>query len=147
MKDTQMHFRQLMAGFVSLLLMLSSSTTSYSQEALEPIPIEDSVEIITDECACDCEGVESGEIFTIVIEDPFDANRLYTLVMNYPDSLNASDVFASIAVLANRNYRNVSIMLTINAPSQQRRKMSQMPTLRNDWMRGVTNGRDKPSHG
>jgi hypothetical protein len=65
MKDTQIHFRQHMAGFVSLLLMLSNSTTSYSQESLNPIPIEDSVEIITDECACDCEGAESGEIFTI----------------------------------------------------------------------------------
>jgi hypothetical protein len=99
-EDTQIQFRQLNAGFVSLLLMLSNSTTSYSQEALEPIPFEDSVEIITDECACGCEGVESGKIFTIVIEDPLNANRLYTLVMNYPDSLNASDVFSSIAVLA-----------------------------------------------
>ncbi|MFN6398920.1 MAG: hypothetical protein ACK449_03400 [Planctomycetota bacterium] len=95
-----MNLRQLMAGFVSLLLILSTTTTSYSQEAVEPNPIEDSGEIITGECACDCGDVESGEIFSIAIEDPFDANRLYTLVINYPDSLNASDVYASIAVLA-----------------------------------------------
>jgi hypothetical protein len=100
MKDTQMKFRQLIAGFVSLLLMLPTTTTSYSQEALEPIPIDDSGEIITDECACDSGGAVPGEILTISIEDPFDANRVYTLVVNYPDSLNASDVLASIAIAA-----------------------------------------------
>ena len=120
---------------------------AYSQETLEPIPIEDSSETITDECACHCGVVESGEIFTIAIEDPFDANRLYTLVMNYPDSLTASDVFASIAVVRpNQNYKNVSIRLTRTAPSQQRTRVSQMPTLKNDWMRGVTNGGDESSH-
>lgn len=80
--------------------MLSTAMMSYSQDALEPILIDDSGETITDECACDCGAVGPGEFLSIAIEDPFDSNRLYTLVMNYPDSLNASDVFASISITA-----------------------------------------------
>lgn len=95
-----MRLRNIMPSLVSLLLMFSTALISYSQEALEPIPIDDSGQIITDECECDCGGVAPGEILSIAIEDPFDTNRLYSLVMNCPKSLNASDIFASIAIAA-----------------------------------------------
>jgi hypothetical protein len=42
-----MHLRHMIPSLVSLLLMLSTAMMSYSQDALEPIPIDDSGETIT----------------------------------------------------------------------------------------------------
>ena len=137
-----MNLRKLMAGFVSLLFILSTTTTSYSQEAEEPNPIEDSGEIITGECACDCGDVESGEIFSIAIEDPFDPNRLYTLVINYPDSLNASDVYASIAVLAKSKLQECIDSVNKKCPEPIKKKdesdadfKKRLDAWRNEWRR------------
>jgi hypothetical protein len=141
-KDTRMNLRKLLAGFVSLLFILSTTTTSYSQEAEEPNPIEDSGEIITGDCACDCGDVESGEIFSIAIEDPFDANRLYTLVINYPDSLNASDVYASIAVLAKSKLQECIDSVNKKCPEPIKKKdesdadfKKRLDAWRNEWRR------------
>lgn len=137
-----MNLRKLLAGFVSLLFILSTTTTSYSQEAEEPNPIEDSGEIITGDCACDCGDVESGEIFSIAIEDPFDANRLYTLVINYPDSLNASDVYASIAVLAKSKLQECIDSVNKKCPEPIKKKdesdadfKKRLDAWRNEWRR------------
>jgi hypothetical protein len=143
-KDTQMHFRQLILGFVSLLLMLSTVTTSYSQDALEPVPIEDSGEIITDDCACDCGAIDSGEIFTLAFEDPFDANRLYMLVMDYPASLSASDVFASIAIVAKSKLQDCIDNVNKKCPEPTKKDgesdadfKKRLDAWRNEWRRQV----------
>jgi hypothetical protein len=139
-----MHFRQLILGFVSLLLMLSTVTTSYSQDALEPVPIEDSGEIITDDCACDCGAIDSGEIFTLAFEDPFDANRLYMLVMDYPASLSASDVFASIAIVAKSKLQDCIDNVNKKCPEPTKKDgesdadfKKRLDAWRNEWRRQV----------
>ncbi len=139
-----MHFRQLILGFVSLLLMLSTAATSYSQETLVPIPIADSDEIITDDCTCDCGAIESEEIFTIAIEDPFDANRFYTLVMNYPDSLSTSDIFASIAIVAKSKLQDCIDNVNKKCPEPTKKDgesdadfKKRLDAWRNEWRRQV----------
>jgi hypothetical protein len=99
-KGKQMRLQQSGFALAILLAICCARSTAFGQEALEPVPIDENTEIISDECDCGCGDVDSGELIAIAIEDPFNANRLLTFAMDYPESFSASDVFAAIAIAA-----------------------------------------------